>query len=203
MTSHTDLLNFIAEKIDAKTYLEIGVFNPDHNFRHINVRKWGVDPDPKAGALFKHTSDFIFDFVMSIGGKFDLIFIDGLHHAEQVQRDIINAWECLNVGGVMVIHDCNPPTEATTCVPRGAQREWCGDVYKAVGSIDCDDQKFTMDFDYGCCVIRKSDAELVWDDIPQSWEFFEKNRKALLTLISVEKGIEVINSWEKITEHAN
>ena len=43
--------------------------------------------------------------------KFDVIFIDGLHLAEQVDRDIINALKYIKDDGFIVLHDCNPPTE--------------------------------------------------------------------------------------------
>jgi hypothetical protein len=198
MTNHTELLNLIADVIGAKRYLEIGVFNPDHNFNHIKVPdKFGVDPDPKSGATFKWTSDECFKYLKVLGGKMDLIFIDGLHHADQVEKDIQNAWDCLNIGGVIVLHDCNPPTEATTCVPRGTQREWCGDVYKTVSRVNF--KKFTMDFDYGCCVIRKTDYySLDWLSGDVDWEVFENNRKYLLDLVSVQEGINIIKSWYKI-----
>lgn len=203
--NHTDLINFIAEKIQAKTYLEIGVFNRDHNFNHIKVEnKFGVDPDFSAKADLPVRSDTVFELLISTGAKLDLIFIDGLHHADQVKKDIHHAWHCLKIGGVMVIHDCNPPTEATTCVPRGAQREWCGDVYKTICQIlDKGKYIFTVDFDYGCCIIKKTEPVLHWYEWPITWDYFDKNRTALLNLVSVEKGIEVINSWNKTTEHAN
>jgi hypothetical protein len=50
MIDHTDLLNLIAKKTHAKTYIEIGVFNPEHNFNKIQVNcKLGIDPDSNAG----------------------------------------------------------------------------------------------------------------------------------------------------------
>jgi hypothetical protein len=196
MTNHTELINLIAEKIGAKTYLEIGVFDPEHNFEHINVeKKLSIDPDPNARAIFKGTSDSFFFMHSAFSGEpwFDLIFIDGLHHADQVKRDIENSWNSLNVGGVIVIHDCNPPSEATTCVPRGKQREWCGDVYKAVCDIGL--PFFTVDFDYGCAIIRKGEEKpFQWEGIEVNWEVFEKNRKGLLSLISPERAIEIITS---------
>ena len=43
--------------------------------------------------------------------KFNVIFIDGLHVAEQVERDIKNALKYIKDDGFIVLHDCNPPTE--------------------------------------------------------------------------------------------
>lgn len=197
MNNHTDLLNLIAKKIKAESYLEIGVFNPDHNFNKINVPvKLSVDPDHDARAIICNTSDGYFER-KDPNKKFDLIFIDGLHHADQVEKDIINSWNCLTPGGVIVLHDCNPPTEATTCVPRGKQREWCGNVYQTVSKIAS--PKFTVDFDYGCMVIRKyknGEFDLLFDTSVQiDWVTFDRHRSELLNLISVEQTIKKIDEW--------
>lgn len=189
MKTHTDLINLIAIKIKAKTYLEIGVYNPDHNFNLIAIQsKVSVDPDNNAGAMIKMTSDDYFKTFPE--KKYDLIFIDGLHHADQVKRDIENSFNCLTENGVIVLHDCNPPTEKTTCVPRGEQREWCGDVYRTICQIES--EKFTVDFDYGCCVIRD---KVAFSDAVITWEQFNANRKELLNLITVEEAQELISKW--------
>lgn len=199
MQNHTDLINFIAEKIGAKTYLEIGVFNPDHNFNKINIEhKVGVDPAVNHASIYQGTSDDYFIGYGQEGDKrmYDLIFIDGLHHADQVQKDVINSWACLNPGGVIVMHDCNPPTEATTCVPRGKQREWCGDVFLIACNI-LHDSKFTVDFDYGCTVLRKGGhLDIVSTDF--DWDFFNENRVSLLNLVSVDNAIKRIEKFTKI-----
>ncbi len=43
--------------------------------------------------------------------KIDLIFIYGLHHAPQVDRDIENSFKYIKEDGFVVLHDCNPLTE--------------------------------------------------------------------------------------------
>lgn len=201
MRNHTDLLNLIAQQIKAQSYLEIGVYNPDHNFNKVEVPlKLSVDPDPKAKASLPITSDLY--FAANKGAhKFDLIFIDGLHHADQVKKDIINAWEHLNEGGVIVMHDCNPPTEITTCVPRGSQREWCGDVYKVATAVE-HPLKFTVDFDYGCTVLRKITADpadmtdvLQWDQEPVTWQQFDAHREEYLNLVTPDEAKEIIAKW--------
>jgi SAM-dependent methyltransferase len=195
MKDHTELLNLIAKKINAKIYIEIGVFNPSHNFDHIEVeQKVGVDPDPKANATAIMTSDNFFNLFSKIGGKADLVWIDGLHHKDQVRKDITNAWNILNPGGVIALHDCNPPTEETTCIPRGKQREWCGDVYKAI--LDLETDHFTFDFDYGCCIIRKGEQPLEFSgpwELP--WTTFDRERGSLLNLVSVDEGLARIERW--------
>lgn len=194
MKNHTDLLNLIARKISAKRYVEIGVFNPDHNFNLIDVpQKVGVDPDPNAKAKIPWTSDRFFEVCEITGAMVDLIFVDGLHHADQVRKDIYNSWRILNDGGVIVIHDSNPYSEHITHVPRD-NREWTGDVYKTICQIVS--PKFTVDFDYGCCVIRKmpGDKLTICND-KVTWDYFDKNRNLLLNLVSVESAVKVIESW--------
>jgi hypothetical protein len=190
MTNHTQLINTIALKIQAKSYLEIGT-NNCKNFNSIFVvHKMGVDPDLTSPCAIHKTSD---EFFKDNKETFDLIFIDGLHHADQVKRDIQNSHECLTEKGVIVIHDCNPSEEKFTHVPRDS-KVWNGDVYKAVSAIK--GHIYTLDFDYGCCILKKG-----WflgfqeNNLCKDWESFDKNRKVLLNLLPVEEGLKLIESW--------
>jgi SAM-dependent methyltransferase len=180
--------------------------------------KTGVDPDPGAKADFVMTSDEFFytcnslldtiedkglvekmkkHFVsnentstqrISFGAKFDLIFIDGLHTAEQVKKDFENALKILSPDGFIVLHDCNPEKEEHTIVPRPKERgHWNGDVYKFASNLLC--KKITVDIDNGCMVFRKTDdyAHFDFDKYfkeTATWEFFNDNRRELLNLIS-------------------
>lgn len=196
MNHHSQLLNLIAESIGAKTYVEIGVFNPSHNFDLINVsKKMGVDPAETAGAKCRMGSDEFFDFMIAAGAQVDLSWIDGLHHAEQVARDAQKAWAITRPGGVLAFHDCNPHKESITHVPRDS-REWCGDVYKVASNI-ANSSKFTADFDYGCLVIRKESEhqDLIILDREISWEDFDRMREYYLHLVPVDRAIEIIKSW--------
>jgi len=196
MTHHSDLLNFLMVIKGLSSYLEIGVCNRNHNFNKIiTPYKTCVDPDPNAGADFQCTSDFFFGTLNKLlpddggGQTFDLIFIDGLHYADQVRRDIQNAFDILNAGGYVVVHDSNPSIERITRVPRDS-REWTGDVYKTICQIES--PKITLDFDYGCCVIWKNDG-LEWNDLQVSWEEFNERRRELLNLVSIHQGLKIIN----------
>ncbi len=53
--------------------------------------------------LSKTTSDVFFN--KEINEKFDLIYIDGNHHADNVYRDSINSFKLLNTGGIMIFDD--------------------------------------------------------------------------------------------------
>ena len=56
------------------------------------------------------TSDAFFELWKDRGlGPYDLIFIDGLHLANQVARDIESALEMSTDEAIIILHDCNPP----------------------------------------------------------------------------------------------
>jgi len=117
----SEVLNFLLAYLERPTtYLEIGVRNPALNFNLINAHyKYSVDPGLEFKEYpvdFKVTSDEFFKglekgLYLTKDIKFDVIFIDGLHLAEQVDRDIENALSYLRDDGFIVLHDCNPPTE--------------------------------------------------------------------------------------------
>lgn len=193
--NHTELLQYLAGKINAKTYLEIGVSNPVNNFDKIPVaHKVGVDPNPKAQATYCMTSDeYFLHYIeeLPLRLSFDLIFIDGLHHADQVKRDFENSLKVLNEGGLIVLHDTCPDKEKITHVPRDRPGRWLGDVYKFASTLsNYNVNYFTLDIDNGCTVVRKIRAEEV--DIWQTgginaitWDIFKANKKKLLNIISV------------------
>ena len=84
-----------------RSYLEIGTFKNDL-FNHVKCNvKVGVDP--VSGGNIRKTSDAFFS---ENNQKFDLIFIDGLHHYEQVKRDMFNSLKFLNSKGIILLHDC-------------------------------------------------------------------------------------------------
>ena len=117
----SEVINFLISFLNRETqYLEIGVRNPEDNFNKIAASlKISVDPgiEFKDNPVdYKMTSDDFFNklgegLILEKEMKFDIIFIDGLHLAEQVERDIINALKFIKEDGFIVLHDCNPPTQ--------------------------------------------------------------------------------------------
>jgi SAM-dependent methyltransferase len=196
MMLHTEIINYVAEKIKAETYLEIGVYSPDHNFNRVKVsNKIGVDPDPAAQATVQLTSD---EFFKGFTGTYDIIFVDGLHHADQVRKDIINSWDCLRDGGVLILHDTNPHSEHITHVPRDS-REWTGDVYKAVYQVK--NHMVTFEGDYGVTLIRK-EGPLQLSDEQITWEEFDLFRREILNLKDWNQTLKIINTWQTQTTPA-
>lgn len=142
-------INTLARRLDAKTYLEIGI-SRGVTFLGVKIDdKVGVDPKfllqpeqhRKAGVrLIKATSDVFFDS-LSASVSFDVVFIDGLHTAEQAMRDFLQSTAHSHERTVWVIDDTVPcdahsalPTQAEAIDARrragGSGRMWHGDVFK-------------------------------------------------------------------------
>jgi len=106
-----DLIQYIVDKYNYSTYLEIGC-DKDQSFAKIRINK-KIGVDPISGGTIRDTSNNFFNHNKE---KFDIIFIDGLHHYEQVIVDINNSLEILNNNGHILIHDCLPRTSSYTSV---------------------------------------------------------------------------------------
>lgn len=97
--SRTEIINFLLAGKMNSSYLEVGVRNPKDNFNHILAsRKYSVDPGIEFESNpvdFQMTSNEFFKGLRKgehlEGTMFDVIFIDGLHTAEQVEIDIDHA----------------------------------------------------------------------------------------------------------------
>lgn len=186
ITNHTQLLNALIEKYGLKSYLEIGVQNPANNFDKIKaVTKIGVDPECTEEGIFPMTSDKFFENHNYI---FSLIFIDGLHHADQVKRDFENSLRCLSDNGFIVIHDVLPENEQGTKVPRET-KQWWGDVYKWAMRVR--NQKGvnvkTFNIDNGCMLVWKdlSNSQkfpFIKDNDYTDWEWYQAHHRTLMNV---------------------
>jgi len=200
-----DIINLFIEKYRFTKYLEIGVFQGECIKKIKCDTKDGVDPgaeDIVADEVnFNMTSNEFFKQINLKNKKYDIIFIDGLHHTEQVDLDIRNSLLHSEEDGVIILHDCNPPDINHALVPR-TQSAWNGDVYKSIlkFQIDLIDHSyFTIDTDWGCGVILKN--KKLWDVKSKEfyingineWEFFEIHRKELLNLITPTEFLELLN----------
>lgn len=202
-----DIINFLIDTLRRDTtYLEIGVRVPAQNFDKINAtKKYSVDPGVERvhnPVDFPVTSDEFFrkidhGEILSKDLKFDVIFIDGLHLAEQVERDIDNALRYLKEDGFIVMHDCNPPTEfharetfEYTLGPSGGQ--WNGTTWKAFFKARKRTDIFSccIDTDWGVGIISQKinfgDPSPVTNNYFE-YKILEKERKKSLNLVSFEE----------------
>jgi hypothetical protein len=152
-----ELIQKAIRMLDAKKYLEIGV-SDGICFSAVAVQeKIGVDPIPPSQAVlsetsnpgvsyFTLTSDEFFDRVAPqvLKNGVDVVFIDGLHTYSQAYRDCTSALKYLNIGGLILLHDCLPTTELEARVAVNYEDAakcndgtnwdgaWLGDVWKAI-----------------------------------------------------------------------
>lgn len=200
--NRTLIINYLAKKINAKSYLEVGVRIHSCNFDKINIdHKVGVDPCLEVfdrEPTYKLTSD---DFFSKNTETFDIIFIDGLHEFKQVEKDINNSLKFLNEGGFIVCHDMNPIKEYRQFTLDNPKRKeffektkdtlWNGDCWKAFVKIRTERNNIimhTVDTDFGCGIISLGRQEPL--DIKQqnlNYQNLNKNRKEWLNLISVDE----------------
>jgi len=128
-----EIVQAIADSLNARTYLEIGIAK-GYNFWFINAKiKFGVDPEPQINpplfhvikrkvkkmlffekeVIFKMTSDEFFLKYPSLLNKYKIkvVFIDGLHTYNQSLKDVLNCLKYLDKNGIILMHDCSPTSE--------------------------------------------------------------------------------------------
>jgi hypothetical protein len=193
-----DIINYLVDKNNYKSYLEIGVQDYSSNCAKINAEhKVAVDPFPRGDCDFVGTSDKYFDYI-SDDVKFDLIFIDGLHHSDQVVKDVENSLKHLNEGGTIVVHDCLPETYNNQ-VRENHGGEWTGDVWKAIvylkGRKNDLDIK-VVDHDWGCGIIQRGAQKLIdkleLEEI--TWSLYEEKRDEILSVITEQEFLKIYNN---------
>ncbi|MCQ2210693.1 MAG: class I SAM-dependent methyltransferase [Paludibacteraceae bacterium] len=179
-----EIINKFIEKYNLTSYLEIGTRHRENFDKIVCKEKICVDPYPPEGVSvdFKMTSD---EFFKVCGKQFDCVFIDGLHEAHQVYRDILNSLKLLKKGGVIICHDCMPSSSV-------AQKEfesyngiedWNGDGWKAFAKYRFSSTYYcyTITEDCGCGIIDTNKESDIGDENKMSlninelcWEAFDK-----------------------------
>lgn len=181
-----NVIQFLIDQTDAKSYLEIGIDNGMNLEKLKCESKVGVDPNVNSPANFHMTSDEFFQLNKS---NFDIIFIDGLHHADQVMRDINNSLKVLNDGGYVICHDMNPQKEEHQKIPFSGGR-WNGDCWRAFLELRrtrSDLEMYVVDIDEGCGVIKKGHQKLLKIDCDLNFEEFDKKRFEWLDIVNWEE----------------
>lgn len=204
--SRTEIINYLLSTCSGpKEYLEIGIRNPEDNFAKINADvKYSVDPGldfPANPADFKMTSDKFFQLqksgtLLPREQRFDLIFIDGLHLAEQADRDIRNSLDLIKDDGFIVVHDCNPPTEwhareTYHCKYTPAGIVWNGTTWKAFLKWRANPSVYSccVDSDWGVGILSKTRrVGNCSGRINEFYEFsvFNEHKREFLGLVDME-----------------
>jgi len=203
------IVSVIIEKLQAKTYLEIGVFKGDFFFFQRVKRKIAVDPNFKSSRLkiltyirknrfFEMTSDDLFSRNPKILNKYgiDVALIDGLHTYEQSLKDVLNCLKYLNDNGYIILHDCYPPIKLQATPAKSMEHfkslnlpksTWCGDVWKTIPhlrSMRNDLKILVFNYDVGIGIITKGE--------PSSMLNYTEEEIKMLTYDDLKKNPEYI-----------
>lgn len=175
-----ELINKFIEKRDYKSYLELGIYDGS-TFDNINIDD-KISVDLNFNAMYKMTTDKFFEINNK---KFDIIFIDADHRSIQLIKDIKNSFGILNNNGVIVCHDCNPPTFNDQLDENNLYQT----AWKAFSIMRFNTHYFSycIDADCGLGVFDTSKKTRIPEKPSAEWfnyEYFDKNRKYMLGLIS-------------------
>jgi len=182
-----ELLNWFVGELGYRRYAEIGIDNPNHCFNRVHCpEKSGVDPnvgrhDPPHH--YRMTSD---EFFRRNATPYDLFFIDGLHLAEQVVRDVENALAALTEGGAIVVHDCLPTREELATADRIPGRPWFGTVWKGYATLRATRRDIYMrcvPTDRGLGIITRGSQQLFTGRWATFGEFMARRDEILLPLL--------------------
>lgn len=191
ISNRSDIINYLIGLNGYKRYLEIGV-RDNKNFKRITANhKDGVDPAGKCNNVM--TSDKFFSTIPKTQ-MYDIVFIDGLHIKSQALRDISNSLDHLNDNGAIVIHDCNPILKEHAIKKYKGYGTWNGTVWEAFVELRMNrDDLFmcTVKKDTGCGIIKRG-KQKTFKKQDICFEFFDKNRKELLNLVTAEEFMEMI-----------
>lgn len=140
-TPYTQVLAELHTRLKPRAYLEIGVAEGDTLALSNAPISVGVDPGfsirkdltGTTYAVHRETSDAFFARPDD-GRRFDLIFVDGLHHFDQALRDILNAEARATEDAVIAVHDVLP-VAAIAQTRRRHTRVWTGDVWKVIPAL--------------------------------------------------------------------
>jgi hypothetical protein len=134
------------------------------------------------------TSDEFFAQRKPSDPGYDLVFIDGLHLAAQVELDIEHSLAGLNPGGTIVLHDCNPLTADAQTEDYDGKKHWNGTVWKAwvhFRSTRPDLAMRVVDIDEGCGVIQRGTQVPYAGPAELTYAHLEAHRREALNLISL------------------
>ena len=154
------LVNLLLADNPGGDYLEIGCASNLLFDAVMAARKTGVDP--RSGGTHRQTSDDFFQDHPD--ARFDVVFIDGLHHYDQVHRDVVNALEATRAGGWIGLHDMLPRDWIEEHVPQISTSRWTGDGWKVafelMASPRVDFRLLAIDHGVGVVRVLADDAKI-------------------------------------------
>ena len=188
--SRSNLINYLIGLYGYKSYLEIGVEH-GRTFEAVKfANRFAVDPNPLFSLFFRFPSIRVFsctsdEFFRIVGDSFffDLVFLDGLHTAEQTFEDLRNVSKLLTKDSIVIIDD-TVPSDKWSAIPnqelaiRSRQSNssstsgaWQGDVYRVIltlGDLKIEHLHFVTLFGMA------NPKTILWATDPAAWVALSK-----------------------------
>ena len=198
-----DIINRLGEKYNYKNYLEISTRGTGHSFDKVKLEN--KDCLNYSVSIYKDIKNRDHDIVCLNydqhlerlkNQKFDIILVDSYHTVEHTLRDLETALQLVSDKGIIVVHDCNPPSE--NLIGEFTWGCWSGQSYEAFILFRQnypEMETFVIEVDYGCGIVRPNKKQN--NDIPididlsrlKEWNYFYPNRQQFLNLITVNDFI--------------
>lgn len=206
-----DIINLLGQVNGYSSYLEVASQTTGHQYarvcEHIFTTKKrllynipdgysdGLPVDYSASDL---SGSHCLEQIEASNQSFDVVFIDPYHTYKSSLQNLMAGFRLLNPDGVMVVHDCNPPS-LDIASPTFQGGLWCGLTYLAF--LDFVHQNpgteyGVVDTDWGVgLVFRNSGTRpALFGPLPErpaidglqlgDWEVFDAQRQHLLRLLS-------------------
>lgn len=201
---HVSICQHYINKIDAKTYMEIGVRDGECFFKIKAPHKLAIDPnfiirretkldnfmDWIKSEFYSITSDEFFKLHSDkLKNGIDVVLIDGLHTHEQTLKDVNNCLKHLNPKGYIIMHDCSPASESMAGATP-VDGPWNGDVWKTIVAlrsrpdllisvIDCDFGVGVISFATPKETVSIDTKTLTYQDLDQNRQYYLNLTKTL------------------------
>ncbi len=210
-----DIINCLGQVNQYVSYLEIASRTTGHRFGKVSKEIFSLRQRVLYNCPMNHSDGLQIDYtsadltgedclkeIATTGKKFDVVFVDPYHSYKTSKSNLEYAIQLLNLRGVLVVHDCNPPNQSLTS-PEFRKGGWLGQTYLAFLDFvnERPDLEYcVVDIDWGVGIIWRADkvklkhsSNLIPDrpyldslDV-HDWEIFNRNRNQILRLISVRQ----------------
>jgi SAM-dependent methyltransferase len=213
-TGKADIINALGHANNYSVYLEVASRITGHKFSDISERifttkqrvLYNVPDDYSDGLPVQYTStklngEVCLQQIVDSGQTFDVVFVDPYHSFEASKIDLEYGYKLLKPGGVLVVHDCNPPDQDLTSADYHGGY-WLGQTYLAFLDFVAQRPELeycVVDTDWGVGLIfrSKGDKPKRRGRLPRrpdidcfdvrTWKDFDHYRKRILRLISVRR----------------
>jgi hypothetical protein len=172
-----EIIGLLASRYGYRRYLELCTATTGNYYGNLDRRVLSTAHRLMYNCKTGFDDGFIIDFqsdtldisqclaqIRGKGLRYDIILVDPFHEYDTSYRDLSNAFDLIDEGGMLVVHDCLPPS-AEIATPEFIPGDWCGVTYRAYLDFvraRLDLEYKTVDVDYGCGLIRKLDRRSRW-----------------------------------------